>query len=255
MPNTIDINIIANGIDGIYLSSSFFNSNKFVGSTWDNGQTIFNFNVPGDYTQYSLTLKLENKQFKGSVVLGNNYQYTLVRPITSDEELNIDCMFYDGDVLIASTGTQTVYFRKRIVDTDFTTEEFNAVPYLVGADVNKQYVDDSITNLKQYTDDEISKAIIQPVDLTNYYNKQEVDALIASIPTVQTPFRQDYSGSNTFILPKTPNQIINVYVLNSTDSMSMLRDEDYTLNGNMLMVFSPVMDWGMRIKIEYTATN
>lgn len=277
MPSNININIVGTDNDSLHMTSAFFQSNKYVGTQWDNNQTTLVINVPVNYTQYSLTLKFQNSMFKGSVTLGNNYSYTLVRPITASEELEIDCLFYDGDTLIASTGKETLYFRQRIIDGDYEVGEFNSVPYYIGG-VTQEYVDNADGNLQtQITDleqriqpggqetDPVFTAWVSnvpnPSVSTDATNKEYVDTSISNaiqsitaqslgINQIMPPEVLDYSGSNVFTLLYSPSFFIDVMILTDS-SFQYLQSSDYSISGNSVTINNPALNTGDKLKFTY----
>lgn len=85
---------------------------------------------------------------------------------------------------------------------------------------------------------------------TNFLNEQ---GKYVSVGIMQPPFIEDYSGSNSFVLPKTPDIIMDVMILSGTSTFYYLQDGDYSLAGKTIRINNPVMTTGMRLKVNYVS--
>ncbi len=121
--------------------------------------------------------------------------------------------------------------------------------------------------------DQDYKQINGLTDLSNYYNKQQIEdrfmdaaevgyllddlstniqSQIGNIVTYQKPVRFDYNNSNTFTLPKTISDVAEVRLYNPNNSYSFLQDNEYTYSGQTVTVDAS-LSTGMAVKIFYFA--
>jgi hypothetical protein len=208
----------------------------------------------------------------------------LIVVVGSDPAINYDPVIYVDGTTVQGTGRAEDPLRSprqgSKIDgpyatvADIPTPYSPAYIYLVGAaSPYAEYVLDSNGDLVQ-----IGSAA---ADLTNYYTKSQVDSAIANktvvtdgvtitgngtasdplvatyvapyVPTYQQPFVADYSGSQTFTLPKTPVIVGNVWVLPAGGGLNMLQTADYSISGADITISSPTLVTGDKIKVEYTA--
>lgn len=79
---------------------------------------------------------------------------------------------------------------------------------------------------------------------------------IPSVSVPQPSFIKSYlenNESNVFTLPKLPDLIWDVYVLEGDDAFYYLRNTEYSVSGDNITIITPTMTDTMAVKINYTS--
>ncbi len=89
------------------------------------------------------------------------------------------------------------------------------------------------------------------------YDDSDLQVKINGLAIIQPPelFNYDDTQSNTFELLKIPLFILQILVLDGTQIFYYLQDSDYNLTGKTLVINSPTLSAGMKVKVQYAAIN
>ena len=74
-----------------------------------------------------------------------------------------------------------------------------------------------------------------------------------AVPVVQLPYVTDYNGTQVYTLPKAPDVVFEVWILNGDTSATLLQISDYTWSGTDLTISNPTLSSGMKVRVHYTA--
>lgn len=88
------------------------------------------------------------------------------------------------------------------------------------------------------------------VDLSNYYNKSEVDTKLSGFSTAVPDETFNYSNSNVFTLSKVP-QIVSQVWIDSTDSLTLVRVANISVNGSDVTINNQTFQAGDIVRIHY----
>lgn len=148
-------------------------------------------------------------------------------------------------------------FRPEIIPTDINTTNYKILP-------TQELPANPSENITYYThvgDGELQghvwdgtgwnivSGLSLGVDLSAYALKTDVENVV----TYQVPARYNYAGSQTFILPKAPEEIAEVRTYDPNGTYTLVQDGNYSVSDKDVTIISPKLSDGMRVAIFYYA--